>query len=178
MDFVLFDYVIQRRLHLVEWLQEPIKCRGHDRRRIRGTVSLHDGLNFVMRVFWPFWFDVSMLASFKNATYMASIIDQCLMMRFEAQCSSLCFIDRFTKRSEEVELTAKAPLANPGKSVSASWSRKDGTSGRIEFDYLVDASGRAGVISTRYLKNRKLKEALKNIANWTYWKGASPYAEG
>lgn len=74
--------------------------------------------------------------------------------------------------------TANARLANPGRPVSASWSRKDGTTGKIGFDYLIDASGRAGVISTKYLKNRKVNEALKNIANWTYWKGAKPYALG
>lgn len=74
--------------------------------------------------------------------------------------------------------TAKARLANPGRPVSASWSRKDGTSGTINFDYMIDASGRAGVISTKYLKNRRLNEALKNIANWTYWKGAKRYALG
>jgi hypothetical protein len=44
-------------------------------------------------------------------------------------------------------------MANPGRSVSASWSRKDGTSGTINFDYLVDGSGRNGIISTKYLKN-------------------------
>jgi hypothetical protein len=32
-------------------------------------------------------------------------------------------------------------LANPGRPVSASWSRKDGTTGTISFEYLVDASG-------------------------------------
>jgi flavin-dependent dehydrogenase len=79
---------------------------------------------------------------------------------------------------EHEGFTAKARLANPGRPVSATWSRKDGTSGKIDFDYMIDASGRAGVISTKYLKNRKLNEALKNIANWTYWKGAKPYAEG
>lgn len=72
----------------------------------------------------------------------------------------------------------KERLANPGRPVSASWSRKDGSSGAINFDFLVDASGRAGVISTKYLKNRTLNEGLKNIANWTYWKGAKQFAPG
>lgn len=69
--------------------------------------------------------------------------------------------------------------ANPGRPVSAKWSRKeDGTSGEIKFDYLVDASGRAGIVSTKYLKNRKHNQGLKNIANWGYWTGAAKYAEG
>jgi flavine halogenase len=33
--------------------------------------------------------------------------------------------------------------------------------GRITFDYVVDASGRAGIISTKYLKNRAFTESLK-----------------
>lgn len=64
---------------------------------------------------------------------------------------------------------------DPGRPVSASWSRKDGSSGQIKFDYLVDASGRAGLVSTKYLKNRKTNQGLKNIANWGYWKGSADY---
>lgn len=73
---------------------------------------------------------------------------------------------------------AEARLANPGRPVSANWSRKDGTSGTIKFDYIIDASGRNGLISTKYLKNRRYNEGLKNIANWTYWKGAKRYNQG
>lgn len=70
-------------------------------------------------------------------------------------------------------------LANPGRAVSATWSRKvDSARGTIKFDYIVDASGRNGVISTKYLKNRKFNQALKNVANWSYWKGAKIYAPG
>ncbi|KAF7554238.1 hypothetical protein G7Z17_g3056 [Cylindrodendrum hubeiense] len=70
-------------------------------------------------------------------------------------------------------------IRNPGRAVSASWSRKaDGASGSIKFDYIVDASGRNGIISTKYLENRKFNQALKNIANWGYWKGAKTYAPG
>ena len=65
-----------------------------------------------------------------------------------------------------------------GRPVSASWSRKDGSSGQIKFDYLVDASGRAGIVSTKYLKNRKTNQGLKNIANWGYWKGTGEYGIG
>lgn len=37
-------------------------------------------------------------------------------------------------------------LPDPGKPVSAQWSCKlDGSSGEIAYDYLVDASGRAGI---------------------------------
>ncbi|KAH6851189.1 O-methyltransferase-domain-containing protein [Chaetomium sp. MPI-CAGE-AT-0009] len=66
----------------------------------------------------------------------------------------------------------------PGRPVSASWKRKDGTSGTIAFQYIVDASGRYGLLSTKYLKNRKFNQSLKNIANWAYWKGGGTYGKG
>ncbi|KAJ5144415.1 Tryptophan halogenase [Penicillium atrosanguineum] len=62
-------------------------------------------------------------------------------------------------------------VANPGRPVSAEWKAKDGRSGTMSFDYLVDATGRLGVLSTKYLKNRKYNESFKNIAIWGYFKG-------
>lgn len=44
----------------------------------------------------------------------------------------------------------------------------------IEFDYLIDASGRAGIMSNCYLKNRCFHETFKNVAVWGYWKEAQP----
>ena len=74
---------------------------------------------------------------------------------------------------------SKVDPANPGRPVSASWTRKtDGSSGVITFDYLVDASGRTGLLSSKYLKNRRYNRALKNVANWAYFKGAGNYGEG
>jgi flavin-dependent dehydrogenase len=59
---------------------------------------------------------------------------------------------------------------------SATWVQKtaDGekVSGEISFDYLVDASGRTGVMAMRYLKNRRYHESFQNVALWGYWKGA------
>ncbi|KAJ5719766.1 hypothetical protein N7493_007344 [Penicillium malachiteum] len=70
-------------------------------------------------------------------------------------------------------------VANPDRVISAAWSRKeDGTSGTIKFNFLIDASGRSGLISTKYLKNRKFNQALKNQASWGYWRGAETYAPG
>ncbi|KAL8749484.1 MAG: hypothetical protein Q9199_007654 [Rusavskia elegans] len=69
-------------------------------------------------------------------------------------------------------------LPNPGRPVSAKWSRKDGSSGVIKFDDLIDASGRVGVVTTKYLKNRKYNQGLKNIATWGYFKNTSYYGIG
>ncbi|KAE8390121.1 radH flavin-dependent halogenase [Aspergillus alliaceus] len=71
-----------------------------------------------------------------------------------------------------------ANSGNPGKPVSASWKAKDGLTGSIDFDYLVDASGRAGITSTKYLKNRTFNTYLKNVASWGYWRDATPYGVG
>ncbi|KAI0264704.1 hypothetical protein BC834DRAFT_1042243 [Gloeopeniophorella convolvens] len=63
--------------------------------------------------------------------------------------------------------------------VSAQWTHGPSMrSGAIAFDYLVDASGRAGIMSNRYLKNRRYNESLKNVATWAYWKDADIYARG
>ncbi|WP_241833256.1 NAD(P)/FAD-dependent oxidoreductase [Streptomyces caatingaensis] len=66
----------------------------------------------------------------------------------------------------EIEFDGDRPVA-------ARWNptKGDGEGGRIAFDYLVDASGRGGVMATRYLKNRRHHEAFKNVAAWTYWRG-------
>lgn len=74
--------------------------------------------------------------------------------------------------------TLDSKVADPGRPISASWSRKDGSTGIIKFDYLVDASGRVGIMSTKYLKNRKYNQGLKNVASWGYWKNAGKYAAG
>lgn len=45
-------------------------------------------------------------------------------------------------------------------------------SGVIAFDYLIDASGRNGIMATRYLRNRKIHQVFQNVALWGYWEGA------
>lgn len=58
-----------------------------------------------------------------------------------------------------------------GRPVSATWSATNNNqTGEIAFDYLIDASGRAGLMATRYLKSRKFMEAYRNLALWGYWK--------
>ncbi|KAL4891559.1 hypothetical protein BDV59DRAFT_194256 [Aspergillus ambiguus] len=65
-----------------------------------------------------------------------------------------------------------------GRPVSATWTHKDGGTGDIRFEYLVDASGRAGLLTTRYMKNRHYNQGLKSTATWGYWEGAGTYGEG
>ncbi|OJJ68851.1 hypothetical protein ASPBRDRAFT_132455 [Aspergillus brasiliensis CBS 101740] len=63
--------------------------------------------------------------------------------------------------------------------ISATWSRKkDGSTGTIHFEYLVDASGRAGLMSNRYMKTRVHNKQLQSMALWGYWRGAGTYGPG
>lgn len=56
----------------------------------------------------------------------------------------------------------------------AVWAKLDdsGQTGEIAFDYVVDASGRAGILATRYLRSRQHHAIFQNVAIWGYWKGA------
>ncbi|TVY94245.1 Flavine halogenase [Lachnellula willkommii] len=72
-------------------------------------------------------------------------------------------------------------IPDPGRAKSATWTRsKDGASGVVNFDYLVDASGRPGLMSTKYLKNRQMNpgEQLQSVANWAYWTNGSEFGIG
>ncbi|HEX4723998.1 MAG TPA: NAD(P)/FAD-dependent oxidoreductase [Pseudonocardiaceae bacterium] len=64
--------------------------------------------------------------------------------------------------------------------VAAKWATTDGSAktGEIGFDFLVDASGRAGVMTTKYLRNRRYLEAFRNIAVWSYWRDVTPLDRG
>ncbi|XP_006460852.1 hypothetical protein AGABI2DRAFT_221106 [Agaricus bisporus var. bisporus H97] len=50
--------------------------------------------------------------------------------------------------------------------------------GTTAFTHVIDASGRAGLMSVRYLHNRRFNASLKNIAIWGYWNGVENYGEG
>jgi flavin-dependent dehydrogenase len=48
----------------------------------------------------------------------------------------------------------------------------------IGFDYVIDASGRAGLLNTRHLEGRRYHDVFQNIAVWGYWEGAKTLSEG
>lgn len=50
--------------------------------------------------------------------------------------------------------------------------------GTTTFTHLIDATGRAGLMSTKYLKNRHFNASLKNIAVWGYWRDVGGYGLG
>lgn len=59
--------------------------------------------------------------------------------------------------------------------VSAHWQQAGGVTGRIEFDYIVDASGLSGLLATKSLHNRRFQPAFANVAVGSYWRGYTPY---
>lgn len=62
-----------------------------------------------------------------------------------------------------------------GRFAAASWSEAEtGRTGEHEFDYLVDASGRAGLVVNRYLGGRQVHSSFRNVAVWGYWRGFRP----
>ncbi|KIJ41549.1 hypothetical protein M422DRAFT_60433 [Sphaerobolus stellatus SS14] len=78
-------------------------------------------------------------------------------------------------RVDAIQFEGEPDASRP---ISASWVNKEGETGQIAFDWLVDASGRAGIMSTKYLQNRKMRESLRNVAVWGYWKDVKLYGKG
>ncbi len=63
---------------------------------------------------------------------------------------------------------------------SATWDQTDDKSqtGEISFDFLIDATGRYGLMATRYLKNREYHKVFQNVAIWGYWKNTNRLDNG
>ena len=105
-----------------------------------------------------------------------------LTFRHAEKCGAKIFdgvkVESIEFKSSDIHVPENCKVADLGRPVSATWKRKDGTTGSISFDYLVDGSGRAGVVSTKYMKNRKFNQGLKSVATWAYWKNSGQYGEG
>ena len=99
------------------------------------------------------------------------------MFRHAGECGAAIFDGRKIT-SIQFEPEVDSAFLGLGRPVSASWSQKDGSMGLIRFKHLVDATGRAGLMSTKYLKNRRMNDSLKANASWGYWKGAETTQKG
>ncbi|KAI9571693.1 FAD/NAD-binding domain-containing protein [Boletus coccyginus] len=89
-----------------------------------------------------------------------------LLFKHAAKCGATVFDET---KITEIQFDGERP-------VSASWVSRGGVEGQIAFDYLVDASGRNGIMSTKYLRNRHFNKSLNNIACWGYWEGTGYYS--
>ncbi|MFD5420942.1 NAD(P)/FAD-dependent oxidoreductase [Streptomyces sp. NPDC127069] len=59
-----------------------------------------------------------------------------------------------------------------GRAAAATWSSATAT-GAVSYRHLVDASGRAGLVSARHLRTRRFHDAFRNVALWGYWRDAA-----
>ncbi|KAJ2923819.1 hypothetical protein H1R20_g13276, partial [Candolleomyces eurysporus] len=91
-----------------------------------------------------------------------------LLLRHSAECGATVLEEH---KVTEVLFRDEAGSQGGRRPYAVAYVRPSGETGQITFDYLVDASGRNGIMSTKYLKNRKMNSSLKNIACWGYWKG-------
>jgi flavin-dependent dehydrogenase len=64
------------------------------------------------------------------------------------------------------------------RAAAARWQDGNGREGELEFDYLIDASGRAGLLARNHFKNRRMHEVFRNIGVWAYWKDAREIQAG
>jgi flavin-dependent dehydrogenase len=60
-----------------------------------------------------------------------------------------------------------------GRAVAAEWNKTgDSTVNTTRFRYVIDASGRNGVLSRKHFRSRRQHQIFQNIAVWGYWTGA------
>ena len=100
----------------------------------------------------------------------------------QTKVTSISFSD--TDPSQPVSVTwthtpPSSPLSPPASpAISSQAPPCQSITGSTAFTYLIDATGRAGIMSTKYLKNRNFTQSLKNIAVWGYWRDVGSYGVG
>ncbi|KAH9940367.1 FAD/NAD(P)-binding domain-containing protein [Epithele typhae] len=82
------------------------------------------------------------------------------------------------RRNSVVDFASPSDISPSSQPTSVIYQTAFGSKHELTFDYLVDASGRAGLMSSKYLRNRKFCNSLKNVAVWGYWKNTAKYGEG
>ncbi|MFI0446961.1 NAD(P)/FAD-dependent oxidoreductase [Actinomadura sp. 6N118] len=70
--------------------------------------------------------------------------------------------------------TVKRVIFEGERPVAVEWVHRDDPENvRVaEFDFLVDASGRTGVLTKGHFDNRQQHDVFQNVATWAYWKDA------
>ncbi|WP_243722441.1 NAD(P)/FAD-dependent oxidoreductase [Actinomadura sp. 7K507] len=90
-------------------------------------------------------------------------------------------------RSEGVEAHEGVAVRKIGfqgdRAVNATWERagakgEEAAEGVVDFDYVIDASGRAGLLATKHHNSRRHHDVFKNVAVWGYWKNTKPFGRG
>jgi len=90
-------------------------------------------------------------------------------------------------RSQGVKVFEGVEVRNLGfdgdRPRSAAWLQKSKTGettgqGEITFDYMIDSSGRDGIMANHVLHNRKFHKVFQNVAIWGYWEDFDRLATG
>lgn len=86
----------------------------------------------------------------------------------------------FAYEGVEVRSLGFDPDGRPNRAAWIEKSKDGGPArqGEISFDYLVDASGRWGIMANHVLKNRRFHRVFQNVAIWGYWENADRLATG
>ena len=96
------------------------------------------------------------------------------MLQHVTHCGGIVFEET---RVVEVEFET-VPQSSESRPISVKWANNAGETGRVHFDYLIDASGKQGLLSTKYLRNRVFNPDFRNVAVWGYWSGCAEYMPG
>ncbi|MGR4884061.1 NAD(P)/FAD-dependent oxidoreductase [Streptomyces sp. LARHCF249] len=121
---------------------------------------------------WPLGFDEPGRPAAYSFQVIRSEFDWLLLQHARAQGADVREETRVRRVGFE-----PGPGSGEGRdraAVEASWAGVGGAGGRIGFAHLVDASGRAGVLAARQLRTRRFHDVFRNVAAWTYWRGAAP----
>lgn len=95
-----------------------------------------------------------------------------------ADFDDILFRHAATSGAQAYDGTAVTAVEFDGdRPVRAQLSLPDDGSHTIGFDYLVDATGQSGLLSSRYLRNRRAEDAFANVAIGSYFRGATPYRD-
>lgn len=111
---------------------------------------------------WSVEFDI--LSEDRNYSYQVKRADfDNLMLEHAESLGAKVFQETAV---EAVEFEGERP-------VRVRWSSGE-RSGTLAFDFLIDASGRKGVMATKYLRSREMHPIFQNVAMWRYWEGCTP----
>ncbi|MFD5324900.1 NAD(P)/FAD-dependent oxidoreductase [Streptomyces sp. NPDC127092] len=81
--------------------------------------------------------------------------------------------DQGVRVHEETAVRA-VEFDDEGRATAGEWISAAGHQGVTSFRYVVEASGRAGLLTARQLRTRRFHDAFRNVATWGYWRGAKP----
>ncbi|MFI2765054.1 NAD(P)/FAD-dependent oxidoreductase [Streptomyces echinatus] len=121
---------------------------------------------------WSLGFDEPDRPAAYSFQVIRSQFDHLLLEHARAQGADV----REEARAQRVDFEAVGESGPTGRAVEATWASRDESAGHIRFRHLIDASGRAGLLATRHLGSRRVHDAFRNVATWSYWRGATPLA--